>query len=515
MSHAMTRRLILAAGAAGAGIAGTRSSGASVLADVVPATAGLFTQLAAQDAPAGTTTLVTTGHGVPGLGSARYRLDTTSADPAAIVRRFPRTAVLIPGNRLFRLDPHGPLSVFAVGAIGDGIADDAPAIQEFLDSLGTVASWGTNIPVTLDFHAGRFRLGAPLRITQNLVRLHADGATLDGKGQATGLIRVDHDASVNSPTSIGITGQWFLQGAAGDAITLRSAPLFVIGRIHATGITGDVVNVQGSVGGTTEMIEAYDCGGFAYREGAMNKRYAGDGGGHRINCINNRIEAVRAFRCAGAWMGSESWHASVGRIDVESSKGSGVVVESCLAPSFDSIYEEDHAIAITVRTAPRVFGDDFPVGGALFDTLYTAGARLPDGSRPCSITIVHGPGTIIRAGRVCGDIRLAAGAGDVRIDRDVDLLGQLVDAGKGARVDYRARRIVTVVAGARSADVAFDRAEPDDRYTAVVQAIGWTGTPEPGALIAKGADLTRGGFRLQLLQPVPPGCTVTFLAEAR
>lgn len=474
----------------------------------------LFTQLATYPVPAGTSAITTAGHSVPGRGAARYVYDRSAGDAASDARHFPLTRVMTRDGRLFRLDPDAPFSVLSLGAVGDGLVDDAPAIQQFLDSLGSVADGGSDKPVTIDFEDRRYRLGAPLRIVQNLVTLHALGATLDGGGTAQGLVRVDHDASVNSPSGVAMSGRWFLRGAAGDAVVLTSAPLFVIGHLHATGIAGDVVRVAGSVGGTVTMIEAYDCKGIAYRETAMIKRYPGAGEGRRINCINNRVDTIRAFRCAGAWLASESWHASVGRIDVESSAGIGVEVESCLCPSFQSIYEEDHKLAVLIHTAPRVFGADFPVGGALIDTLYTAGALLPGGVRPCSIDIRDGAAAAIRAGRIAGDVRVAAGARDTRIGEDVDLLGRWENASATTRIERRGRRVVTVRAGESGADVGFTRAEFDDGYAAVVRAIGWTGKPSPAALIARGVQQTRGGFRMELLAPVDAGCTVTFLAEA-
>lgn len=513
MTYPIDRRGLL--GGAAAAASAPLAQAATVTGDAVGALAlPLFTQLATYPVPSNVSVITTAGHGAAGRGPARYVQDRTAVDAASDARRFPLTRVITRDGRLFRLDPDATLSALALGAVGNGVVDDAPALQQFLDSLGTVADGGTDKPVTIDFEDHRYRLGAPLRIVQNLVALHARGATLDGGGTSPGLVRVDHDASVNSPSGVAITGRWFLRGSAGDAVVLTSAPLFVIGHLHATGIAGDVVRVAGSVGGTVAMIEAYDCKGIAYRETAMIKRYRGAGEGRRINCINNRVDAIRAFRCAGAWLASESWHASVGRIDVESSTGIGVEVESCLSPSFQSIYEEDHKVAVLIHTAPRVFESDFPVGGALIDTLYTAGALLPGGVRPCSIDIRDGAAAAVRAGRIAGDVRIAAGARDTRIGEDVDLLGRWEDASSTTRIERRGRRVVTVRAGETGADIGFARAELDDRYVAIARAIGWTGRPSPAALVARGVQQTRGGFRMELLAPVDPGCTVTFLAEA-
>jgi hypothetical protein len=517
MTGPFSRRSILGGATLASGIplAGTAHTKGLRSQDAAVPAVPLFSQLATHPIPAGVKAVVTAGHTVAGVGAARYVFDPTSADPAAIARRFPLTAALTRDGRLFRLDIAGGVSALALGAAADGVTDDAPAIQQFLDSLGSVAEGGADTPrVTIDFSDRRYRLEKPLRIVQNLVALHAEGATLDGGGRAPRLLQVDHDNSVNSPTGVAITGRWFLRGSAGDAVTLASAPLFTIGHLHATGIAGDVVRVEGCVGGTVAMIEAYDCKGLAYRETAMVKRFRGDEGGKRVNCINNRVDAIRAYGCGGAWLASESWHPSVGRIDVESSTGVGVVVESCLSPSFRSIYEEDHALGILIRSTPRVFDADFPTGFALIDTLFSGGALVDGNVTPCSIEVRDGARTVIRAGRVGGDVRIGTGARGTRIGRDVELLGRIEDAGPETRIERHSRRIVTVRAGEGGADVAFDRAVSDDRYLPLVRAIGWTGKPSPGALLARGVRPTRGGFKLELLAVVDAGCTVTFLAEA-
>lgn len=513
----LTRRSALAA--FGSGLA----AGGLVSGDVVAAAAGptqrdgniayaaTLAEARALRIPSNIERIAIGGREAPHAGAAMYRAYNGAA-PSEAARAFPRTRFLSSDGRLFSIDLDQKIDARAVGAVGDGIADDLPALQEFLDSLGSIASNPLERRVTLDLGAGHYRLSGPLRPRQNMITLLSAGAVLDGGKSAITLIRADHQNSVNSLTWFRIDGHLFVRDCLGDAISLESAPLFAFDEITANRVGGDVVAVSGSVGGRVRGINAYDCGGFAYREKGLLKRYPGDRGGAMCNCVHNYVERIRAFRCGGGYAAHESLQPLIGELDIESSRGPAVLIESCLQLRICSMYEEDHAVGIIERRRRGIYGDDFPTGGTQIDWMQTSGQKVQD-RMPIAYRAEYAEGTRIVAGRIGGAVEIGPGAEDVVVGAGLDVLGELRDRGVRTRVTRRFRGVTAMAAGSVVADIAFPHAELDARYNARITAIRWTGSPTPQSMTAMAQSPTRGGFQLRLLAPVPPGSSVDFLIE--
>ncbi|MDR7102048.1 hypothetical protein [Croceicoccus sp. BE223] len=92
----------------------------------------LFTQFADRALPAGLTIVQTSGHATAGMGAGRYCHDALAT--AALLEAHPRFAFRARDGRVFRLLPeNGVVTVEQGGAVGDGAANDQPAIQATID----------------------------------------------------------------------------------------------------------------------------------------------------------------------------------------------------------------------------------------------------------------------------------------------------------------------------------------------------------------------------------------------
>lgn len=131
--RALSRRGFIA-GVAAAPLA---TSGPAVAAPAQSTTAPtLFVNLSQEAVPSGQSAVETSGYGREGLGAAHYIHDP--AVDAAYLRANPRTSFRGPDGRGFRLDMER-VTPFMVGAIGDGVVDDAAALQAFADYTTTHA----------------------------------------------------------------------------------------------------------------------------------------------------------------------------------------------------------------------------------------------------------------------------------------------------------------------------------------------------------------------------------------
>jgi hypothetical protein len=116
----------------------------------------LFTQFSSQNINSNTDLVTTSGRSVKGLASASYVADALAT--AALHAAHPQFVGRSTNNRYFRALPvNGELTVELGGALGDGLANDQPAIQ------ATVA-YAEAIGVrTVVFTAKSYRLHCPIR----------------------------------------------------------------------------------------------------------------------------------------------------------------------------------------------------------------------------------------------------------------------------------------------------------------------------------------------------------------
>jgi hypothetical protein len=116
----------------------------------------LFAELGDRAPPVDTALLSTAGHSAPGRGGATYVDDPLAEDTLleAHYRFVARTA----NGRIFRLLPQdGVVTVEQGGAVGDGLADDRPAIQAAIDYAEAVGA------AAVHFASERYRLHCPVR----------------------------------------------------------------------------------------------------------------------------------------------------------------------------------------------------------------------------------------------------------------------------------------------------------------------------------------------------------------
>lgn len=111
---------------------------------------GTFSIASTLTIPGGTDLVQTSGYSVAGRGQARYAYD--AAVDAAYVTANPRSSFRTVNGRGFRLvEPNADAMMF--GAVGDGVADDAPAVQAMVNAT----QYGFLPP-------GRYRFGSTVTL---------------------------------------------------------------------------------------------------------------------------------------------------------------------------------------------------------------------------------------------------------------------------------------------------------------------------------------------------------------
>lgn len=130
-----------------------------------------FAQLAARAIPDSVQILRTSGHAASGKGGGSYVADALCTE--ALAAAHPAFVLRTANGRRFRLMPeHGAIQVEQGGAIGDGIANDQPAIQATLDyakavGIGEVA-----------FASHHYRIHAVTRTSPVIDQFATDGHPL-------------------------------------------------------------------------------------------------------------------------------------------------------------------------------------------------------------------------------------------------------------------------------------------------------------------------------------------------
>lgn len=122
-------------------------------AQVAPA---LLADLAARHPATETVRLESSGHTSPGKGAATYIADAQADE--ALVAAHPRFAIRTANGRCYRLLAEaGSIAVEQGGAVGDGVADDQPAIQAAIDYAEAIAAREVR------FESELYRINCPLR----------------------------------------------------------------------------------------------------------------------------------------------------------------------------------------------------------------------------------------------------------------------------------------------------------------------------------------------------------------
>ena len=109
----------------------------------------LFAELATRLPAPDIAWLHSAGHTISGKGAGTYIADELATE--ALADAHPRFVLRTANRRVFRLLPEaGSISVEQGGAVGDGLADDQPAIQAAIDSAtipSTIFSGDMSAPV--------------------------------------------------------------------------------------------------------------------------------------------------------------------------------------------------------------------------------------------------------------------------------------------------------------------------------------------------------------------------------
>lgn len=131
----------------------------------------LFADLARRVPPPEIVQLDSTGHGEPAKGAARYISDALCTD--TLLAAHPRFVFAAANGRIFRLLPErGSLAVEQGGAVGDGLANDQPAIQAAIDYAHAIDA------AEVRFEAARYRLDCPPRFSPAEDKRAEDGHPL-------------------------------------------------------------------------------------------------------------------------------------------------------------------------------------------------------------------------------------------------------------------------------------------------------------------------------------------------
>jgi len=185
------------------------------------------TSLAARRIPADVELVRTSGYASTGHGGGTYVADALAT--AALAAAHPRFCKVDSAGRHFRLvpDPQGFISVEQGGAIGDGVANDRPAIQATVDYASAVGIWRIAflspgyalwMPVLSAPPADQFAPVGAAIIAQ--AGMHLEGATpattLNLKGHLGGSLETQTQSVSGYPTWRG-AGVFVVGGTNSDA----------------------------------------------------------------------------------------------------------------------------------------------------------------------------------------------------------------------------------------------------------------------------------------------------------
>jgi hypothetical protein len=236
-----------------------------------------------------------------------------------------RGPLLGSGSRIFFLNG-GALSVQVPnarvvpqwwGAKGDGVADDAPAIQAAIDAASRAAidtfEWNQGVGGTVSLPRGIYRVASPLTVRGDAVRV-------EGHGAHTTALRADMDASSDVLTVGDGSG-------AGRNVVLTDFTIYGSG----AGKFRDGVVVDGSTWPTLQNLSVSYAGRYAFRiRGTMHARLA-------------HLRARHAG--TGLWIGAtaagvEATTVHVAQFTTTSSSGPGVIVEKAFGVLLDQLTSE-------------------------------------------------------------------------------------------------------------------------------------------------------------------------------
>ncbi len=203
------------------------------------------------------------------------------------------------------------------GARGDGVADDAPAIQAAIDAASRAAidpfEWNQGVGGTVSIPRGVYRIRSPLVVRGDAVRIEGQGA----HGTA---LRADMDATRDVLTVGDGSG-------AGRNVVLADFTVYAAG----AGKFRDGVVVDGSTWPVLQNLSVSYAGRFAFRlRGTMHAR---------LSHLRARASGT------GLWIGAtaagvEATTVHVDHFATTGSSGPGVVVEKAYGVLFDQLTAE-------------------------------------------------------------------------------------------------------------------------------------------------------------------------------
>ncbi|MBS1110199.1 MAG: hypothetical protein H6Q88_2191 [Anaeromyxobacteraceae bacterium] len=203
------------------------------------------------------------------------------------------------------------------GAKGDGISDDAPAIQAAIDAASRTAidtfEWNQGVGGTVSLPRGVYRVASPLFVRGDAVRI-------EGHGGHTTALRADMDASSDLLTVGDGSG-------AGRNVFLTDFTVYGLG----AGKFRDGIVVHGATWPTLQNITVSYASRHAFRIRGT---------------LHARLSHLRARHSGtGLWIGATAAGVEATTVHVEqfattASTGPGVVVEKAFGVLFDQLTSE-------------------------------------------------------------------------------------------------------------------------------------------------------------------------------
>ena len=289
------------------------------------------------------------------------------------------------------------------GAKGDGVADDAPAIQAAIDAASRAAiddfEWNQGVGGTVSLPRGVYRIASPLVVRGDAVRI-------EGHGAHTTALRADMDPTSDVLTVGDGTG-------AGRNVFLTDFSVYALGE----GKFRDGVVVHGATWPTLQNMTVSYAGRYAFRVRGT---------------LHARLSHLRARHAGtGLWIGATAAGVEATTVHVEqfattSSTGPGVIVEKAFGVLFDQLTSESCGSIASPATSQGIVigtattgattevtllhpyfegnhGWDVEIG---LDPLHAASATIVGGSYRATWTKQPGYGAIrvdrVRSGGVIG-----------------------------------------------------------------------------------------------------------------